>query len=62
MRMAADTASARSISGDVREVFILVDPLERRGPTAALSKNAAAKLGIVNMELGINSEFPIHNP
>jgi hypothetical protein len=26
MRMAADTASDRSISGDVREVFILVDP------------------------------------
>jgi hypothetical protein len=27
MRMAADTASDRSISWDVREVFILVDPL-----------------------------------
>jgi hypothetical protein len=27
MRMAADIASDRSISGDVREVFILVDPL-----------------------------------
>ena len=27
MRMAADTASDRSISGDVREVFILVDPV-----------------------------------
>ena len=26
MRMAADTASDRRISGDVREVFILVDP------------------------------------
>jgi hypothetical protein len=25
MRMAADTASGRGISGDVREVFILVD-------------------------------------
>jgi hypothetical protein len=39
MRMAADTASDRSIPGDVREVVILVDP-PTTSKWAALTKSS----------------------
>jgi hypothetical protein len=55
MRMAADTASDRNISGDVREVFILVDPLRHVG---ADGKRFIAS-AITAMRAGAHAAFVI---